>query len=137
VDSAQEPVHCRSHWRSKTTSTQPLENLRPQVIYDALLLQPAHLPKELALLEEGEHMAIDRATQKPVLQPDYTLDIIKQNGQGWTYRAGLCLTKLTCSHSAVGQDQVKRVSEKTECVLAAGTLLCFLRQDIRLFTDWK
>jgi outer membrane lipoprotein-sorting protein len=64
-------------------STQPLENLRPQVIYDALLFQPVDLQKELALLEEGEHMAIDRETQKPVLQPDYTLDIIKQNKQGW------------------------------------------------------
>src|SRR6204780_3241848 len=64
-------------------SAQPLENLRPQVIYDALLLQAVDLQNELAVLEEGEHMAIDRETQKPVLQPDYTLDIIKQNGQGW------------------------------------------------------
>jgi outer membrane lipoprotein-sorting protein len=60
-----------------------LENLRPQVIYDALLLQAVDLQKELAVLEEGEHMAIDRETQKPVLQPDYTLDIIKQSGKGW------------------------------------------------------
>jgi outer membrane lipoprotein-sorting protein len=64
-------------------SAQPLENLRPQVIYDALLLQAVDLQNELAVLEEGEHMGIDRETQKPVLQPDYTLDIIKQNGQGW------------------------------------------------------
>jgi hypothetical protein len=64
-------------------STKPLENLRPQVIYDALLLQPVDLQNELAVLEEGEHMGIDRETQKPVLQPDYTLDIIKQNGQAW------------------------------------------------------
>jgi len=28
-------------------------------------------------------VAIDPATQKPLLQPDYTLDIIKQNGHGW------------------------------------------------------
>jgi Domain of unknown function (DUF4292) len=64
-------------------STKPLENLRPQVIYDALLLQPVDLQNELAVLEEGEHMGIDRETQKPVLQPDYTLDIIKQNGEAW------------------------------------------------------
>jgi outer membrane lipoprotein-sorting protein len=64
-------------------SAQPLENLRPQVIYDALLLQAVNLQNELVVLEEGEHIAIDRETQKPVLQPDYTLDIIKQNGQGW------------------------------------------------------
>ena len=64
-------------------STQPLENLRPQVIYDALLLQAVDLTNDLAVLEGGEHMGVDRETQKPVLQPDYALDIIKQNGQGW------------------------------------------------------
>jgi hypothetical protein len=64
-------------------STQPLENLRPQVIYDALLIQAVDLKHDLAVLEGGEHMGIDRETQKPALQPDYALDIIKQNGQGW------------------------------------------------------
>ena len=64
-------------------STQPLENLRPQVIYDALMLQAVDLKHDLAVLEGGEHMGIDRETQKPVLQPDYALDIVKQNGQGW------------------------------------------------------
>jgi len=64
-------------------STQPLANLRPQVIYDALMVQAVDLENDLAVLEEGEHMGIDRETQKPVLQPYYALDIIKQNGQGW------------------------------------------------------
>jgi outer membrane lipoprotein-sorting protein len=64
-------------------SAQPLANLRPQVIYDALLLQAVDLQNELAVLEEGEHKVIDPRTQKLVLQPDYTLDIIKQNGHGW------------------------------------------------------
>jgi hypothetical protein len=36
------------------------------VIYDALLLQPVDLQNELAVLEEGEHMRIDRETQKLV-----------------------------------------------------------------------
>jgi hypothetical protein len=66
-----------------TPSTQPLANLRPQVIYDALMVQAVDLENDLAVLEEGEHMGIDRETQKPVLQPYYALDIIKQNGQGW------------------------------------------------------
>jgi hypothetical protein len=64
-------------------STQPLENLRPQVIYDALMVQAVDLKNDLAVLEGGEHTGIDRETQKPVQQPDYALDIIKQNGQGW------------------------------------------------------
>jgi outer membrane lipoprotein-sorting protein len=64
-------------------STPPLGNLRPQVIYDALLLQAVDLLNEFGVLEQGEHEMIDFRTQKLVLQPDYTLDIIKQNGSGW------------------------------------------------------
>jgi len=64
-------------------STQPLENLRPQVIYDALLLEGIDLNTELAALEEGEHKVIDPGTHKPALQGDYTLDIIRQDGHGW------------------------------------------------------
>jgi outer membrane lipoprotein-sorting protein len=65
-----------------TPSAPLLGNLRPQVIYDALLLQAVAM-HELAVLEEGEHKVIEPGTQKLVLQPDYTLDIIKQNGHGW------------------------------------------------------
>ncbi|MGB8064145.1 MAG: DUF4292 domain-containing protein [Candidatus Sulfotelmatobacter sp.] len=64
-------------------STQPLANLRPQVIYDALLLQAVDLQNELAVLEEGEHNVIDPGTRKLGLQPDYTLDIIKRSDHGW------------------------------------------------------
>ncbi len=65
------------------SSMQLLDNLRPQVIYDALLLQEVDPQNELAVLDTGEHTGIDHDTQKPVPQADYALDIIKQNGQGW------------------------------------------------------
>jgi len=64
-------------------SKQPLENLRPQMIYAALLLEGIDLANELAVLEEGEHKVIDSGTQKPALQPDYTLDIIRRDSHGW------------------------------------------------------
>jgi hypothetical protein len=64
-------------------SAEPLENLRPQIIYDALLLQAVDLRNELAVLEEGEHNAIDPGTRKMALRPDYTLNILKQNGREW------------------------------------------------------
>ena len=64
-------------------SIEPLENLRPQVIYDALLMQAVDLQSELAVLEAGEHEVIDPRTQKATLQPDYSLNIIKQNGGEW------------------------------------------------------
>src|SRR6204780_888517 len=63
-------------------SAQPLENLRPQVIYDALLLQAVDLQNDLVVLEEGEHMGIDSEVKKTVLLPAYTLDSIKQSGPG-------------------------------------------------------
>jgi hypothetical protein len=63
--------------------TEPLGNLRPQLIYDALLLQAVNPQNELAVLEGGEHEVIDPGTRKLALRPDYTLNIIRQNGHGW------------------------------------------------------
>src|ERR1700733_3712030 len=64
-------------------SLEPLGNLKPQVIYDALLLQAVDLQDEVAVLEASEHEVIDHRTQKAALQPDYSLNIIKQNGHQW------------------------------------------------------
>ena len=61
-------------------SAEPMENLRPQIISDALLLQAVDPQNELAVLEEGE---IDPATRKMSLRADYTLNIIKQSGREW------------------------------------------------------
>jgi hypothetical protein len=62
---------------------EPLEKLRPQVIYDALLLRAVDPNNELPVLEEGEYNAIDHGTRKMALRPDYTLNIIEQNGREW------------------------------------------------------
>ena len=64
-------------------SVEPLEKLRPQIIYDALLLQAVDLRNELAVLEAGEHDAIDPGTRKMALRSDYTLNIIKQSSREW------------------------------------------------------
>ena len=64
-------------------STEPLGNLRPQVIYNALLLQAVDPQNELTVLEASEGEVIDQRTQKKTLQADYSLNIIKQNGHEW------------------------------------------------------
>jgi hypothetical protein len=64
-------------------SAQPLGVLLPPVIYDALLLQPIDRKNELAVLEQGEHEVRDPGTEKPALQPDYILDIVKDDGHGY------------------------------------------------------
>jgi hypothetical protein len=64
-------------------STQPLGYLQPQVIYDALLLQAVDLQNELAVLEDRDQEVTDPGTHKLTLQPEYTLNIIKQDGNEW------------------------------------------------------
>jgi outer membrane lipoprotein-sorting protein len=58
-----------------------LENLRPQYIYDALLL-PEVSPDEIAVLENGYETVLD-AKKHRVDQPDYELAVIRKGSQGW------------------------------------------------------
>lgn len=67
----------------KPSSTQPLENLRPQHILDALLLRAIDPENEIAVLEQGNETVVDPRTHKDVLQPDYIIDVIRKSGQSW------------------------------------------------------
>lgn len=61
--------------------TQPLENLRPQHIYDALLIRGI-TASEVAVMESETETIIDSKGHKRE-QPEYVLDVINQAGQGW------------------------------------------------------
>ncbi len=65
-------------------ASNPLENLRPQVIYNALLL-PEIDKNEIAVLENDTETIVDAKTKKLVQQPDYVIDIIRNSGStiGW------------------------------------------------------
>jgi outer membrane lipoprotein-sorting protein len=65
-------------------ASNPLENLRPQVIYNALLL-PEIDKGEIAVLENDTETVVDAKTKKLVQQPDYVIDIIRNSGSssGW------------------------------------------------------
>src|SRR5690348_5876313 len=67
----------------KANSTQPLENLRPQHITDALLLRQIDAHNEIAVLEQGTETVSDPKTKKDVLQPDYIIDVIRKSDKGW------------------------------------------------------
>ena len=56
--------------------TQPLENLRPQHIYDALLLRPIDPQTEIAVCEEETSSTTDPKGQK-VVRGEYILDVIR------------------------------------------------------------
>jgi outer membrane lipoprotein-sorting protein len=62
---------------------QPLENLRPQHIYDALLLREIDTRSEIAVIENGFEMVADTKGGHPVRQADYEIDVIRRGDQGW------------------------------------------------------
>jgi hypothetical protein len=59
---------------------QPMESIRPQDIYDALLIQPIDPEHEIAVLENGEEILHDAKGHR-VLQEDYELIVIRKKGR--------------------------------------------------------
>jgi outer membrane lipoprotein-sorting protein len=58
-----------------------MENMRPQYIYDALLL-PEIASDDIAVLENGYETVLDSKKHR-VEQPDYELAVIHRGAQGW------------------------------------------------------
>ncbi len=63
-------------------SPNPLENLRPQHISDALLLKPIEPGKEIAVLENTTEIVKDPKTHKDVEQLAYTVLVIDKDSTG-------------------------------------------------------
>lgn len=61
---------------------QPLENLRPQQIYDALLLPQIDQKNEITVVENSTEIVQD-AKGHNLEQPDYEIDVIRNGDQGW------------------------------------------------------
>jgi len=61
---------------------QSIENLRPQHIYDALLLREVDPEKEIAVLENEEEIVRGKDGH-PVEQSAYHLDIARKGERGW------------------------------------------------------
>ncbi len=64
-------------------SSNALENLRPQVIYNALFLPQIDGADEIAVMEDDTETVVDTKTKKLVEQPDYVIDIIRRSGSDW------------------------------------------------------
>ncbi len=61
---------------------QPMESIRPQDIYDAILIRPVDPEHEIAVLENGYEILHD-AKGNRVLQEDYELVVIRKVDQSW------------------------------------------------------
>lgn len=67
-----------------TPSKNALENLRPNVIYDALLLHPVDPRDQIAVLENGEEAIVtDEKSKQQTSYPTYIVDIIQRGKDGW------------------------------------------------------
>jgi outer membrane lipoprotein-sorting protein len=61
---------------------QPMENLRPQHIYDALILREIDPQNEIAVMENGFEIVTD-AKHHQVQQADYEMEVIRRGDHGW------------------------------------------------------
>lgn len=65
---------------------QPLENLRPQIIYDALMLRAIEPPNEVAVMENGTEIVVGDKGRR-FQQADYVIDVIRAGeGDYWLSR---------------------------------------------------
>jgi outer membrane lipoprotein-sorting protein len=63
-------------------SDNPLENLRPQIILEALLLRPIDEATETAVLEQSTEVVKDRKTHKLAEQSNYVLIVLAKDPAG-------------------------------------------------------
>ncbi len=61
---------------------QPMESIRPKIIYEALLIRAIDPDSEIAVLENGYETMHDAKGHR-ILQDDYELTVIQKADQGW------------------------------------------------------
>lgn len=80
----------------KPNPAQPLENLRPQHIYDALLMPEIDQKNEIAVLEGGTQEVTDAKTRKPVEQANYVLNVVRHDKDGsWALSRKIFFDRVT------------------------------------------
>jgi outer membrane lipoprotein-sorting protein len=65
------------------SATNPLENIRPEVIYEALLLPDLNPQTDITVLQQGQEEVYDTKKKRTLQQPDYIVDVIHRGGNGW------------------------------------------------------
>jgi len=61
---------------------QPLESVRPQNLYEAILIREIDPENEIAVLENGYETVLD-SKKRRVEQPDYEIVVVKRGKKGW------------------------------------------------------
>ena len=94
-------------------SDSPLDTLRPQAMYDALLLQAVSPENEIAVLEDSTEMVVDKQNHKLVQQPNYVLDVIRKSDKGWVLSRKVVFdrTNLVAHRQIIFDDYGKPVTD--------------------------
>jgi outer membrane lipoprotein-sorting protein len=74
-------------------SSNTLENLRPEIFFDALLLDQIH-PNEHPVLEQGTEEVNDVKSKKPMDIPNYVVQVVKQDGDKWILERKIFFSRL-------------------------------------------
>jgi outer membrane lipoprotein-sorting protein len=72
---------------------QPLESLRPQHIFDALLLRRIDPANEIAVLENDTEIVTEAKSHK-VSRAEYVIDIIHKEDRGWVLSRKIVFSRL-------------------------------------------
>lgn len=93
----------------------PLENLRPQVIYNALLLPDIDPQNDIAVLEQDTEIIFDSKKKRDLEQPDYVIDIVHRSGDAWSLARKVVFdrTNLTVHQQIIYDQQGAIATEAT------------------------
>ncbi|MFB3815927.1 MAG: hypothetical protein ACE14L_17625 [Terriglobales bacterium] len=70
-----------------------LASMRPQIIYDALLLNDIN-GEDIVVLESGTETVVDPRTRKPTQQADYRIDVINRGQTGWYLKRKIYFSRI-------------------------------------------
>jgi len=73
------------HNNVERPAANPLENLRPQVIYEALLLHEINPATDIAVLEADNPVEFDEKTKQVQVLSTYVVDVIRKEADGKYY----------------------------------------------------
>ncbi|HZQ90313.1 MAG TPA: hypothetical protein VFA60_00800 [Terriglobales bacterium] len=95
-------------------ASSALENLRPQAIFDALLLHMIDPQKEISVLEAGTEDVIDPKTKKTFEQPDYMIDVIRHGDKDWYLSRKIVFSRVDLQpHRQIVYDKMGNVATDT------------------------
>ena len=92
-------------------SHQPLENLRPQHIFDALLLHEIDPNNEVAVIEGGTETVVDPKSKRHVEEPTYVITVIRHGDGGWFLSRRIIFSRIDLMpHRQVVYDKLGNVA---------------------------